>query len=231
MPNSYFRQLPSFEYVSRVPDAKIGDYIEVKNIFKRGFLREDIFSKLSFFEKYKIEGNERPDNIAYKVYNDSNLDWVVLIANNITNIQTEWPMENSIFDLYLRDKYGKGLSTEEEIYNNIYNGVHHYETTEVKNRQGVVIVPTGLQVENGYSVSYYDYIDELQIDSGNIAVPVTNYQYEENIENNKRNIYLLKPRYLNIVLDDMQELMAYKEGSSQYKTETLKRADDIRLYS
>jgi len=230
MPNSYFRQLPSFEYVSRVPDAKIGDFIEVKNIFKRGFLREDIFSNLAFFEKYKIEGNERPDNIAYKVYNDSNLDWVVLMANNIINIQTEWPMENSIFDLYLRDKYGKGLSTEEEIYNNIYNGVHHYETKEVKNRRGVVIVPAGLQVEDGYSVSYYDYIDELQIDSGNIAVPVTNYQYEEKIDNDKRNIYLLKPRYLNIVLDDMQELMAYKEGSSQYKTETLKRANDIRLF-
>ena len=230
MPNSYFRQLPSFEYVSRVPDAKIGDFIEVKNIFKRGFLREDIFSNLAFFEKYKIEGNERPDNIAYKVYNDSNLDWVVLMANNIINIQTEWPMENSIFDLYLRDKYGKGLSTEEEIYNNIYNGVHHYETKEVKNRRGVVIVPAGLQVEDGYSVSYYDYIDELQIDSGNIAVPVTNYQYEEKIDNDKRNIYLLKQRYLNIVLDDMQELMAYKEGSSQYKTETLKRANDIRLF-
>lgn len=231
MANPYFRKLPSFEYVSRIPDAKIGDYIEVKNLFKKGSLRPDIFKNVAFFEKYKIEGDDRPDNVAYKVYNDSTLDWVVLISNNIINIQTEWPLTQNSFDNYLRDKYGIGLTTEEEIYNNIYNGVHHYETIEIKNSQGVVIVPAGLQVPEDYSVSFYDFFIDSHIDTGNIAVPVTNYDYEEKIENDKRNIYILKQRYLNIVLDDMIDLMTYKEGSSQYMTETLKRADNIRLYS
>ena len=231
MTNPYFRKLPSFEYVSRVPDAKIGDYVEVKNLFKRGSLRPDIFNNVAFFEKYKIEGDDRPDSVAYKVYDDSTLDWVVLVSNNIVNIQTEWPLTQVSFDNYLREKYGVGLTTEEEIYNNIYNGIHHYETIEVKNSQGVVIVPAGLQVQEDYSVSFYDFTIDSQIDTGNIAVPVTNYEYEEKIESDKRNIYILKQRYLNIVLDDMIDLMSYKEGSSQYKTETLKRADNIRLYS
>ncbi len=231
MANPYFRQIPSFEYVSRLPDAKIGDYIEVKNLFKRGNIRPDIFKNVAFFEKYKIEGDDRPDNVAFKVYNDSTLDWVILVSNNIVNIQTEWPLTQNCFDTYLREKYGVGLTTEEDIYNNIYNGVHHYETAEVKNSQGVVIVPAGLQVDDGYSTSFYDYFIDSPIDTGNISVPVTNYEYEEKLENDKRNIYVLKQRYLNIVLDDMQEMMEYKEGSSQYKTETLKRADDIRLYS
>jgi hypothetical protein len=231
MANPYFRKLPSFEYVSRLPDAKIGDYIEVKNIFKKGRIRPDIFNELAFFEKYKILGNDRPDNVAYKLYDDSTLDWIVLLSNNIINIQTEWPLTQNSFDTYLKEKYGVGFNTEEEVYNNIYNGIHHYESREVKNTQGITIVPAGLQVPNGYSVNYHDYLIDTQIDTGNIAIPVTNYEYEEKLENDKRNIYVLKSRYLNIILDDMENLMSYKEGASQNLSDTLKRADNIRLYS
>jgi hypothetical protein len=69
------------------------------------------------------------------------------------------------------------------------------------------------------------------ITTGNIATPITNYEYEEKIEDNKRNIYLLKSTYLGIVLNDMSEIMEYKEGSTQFVSETLKRGDNIRLYS
>lgn len=231
MANPYFRKLPSFEYVSRVPDAKIGDYIEVKNIFKRGNIRPDIFKNLTFFEKYKIIGDNRPDNVAFEVYDDSFLDWVILLSNNIMNIQTEWPLTQESFDTYLREKYGIGLNTEEEVYNNIYNGVHHYETTEIKNSQGVTIVPGGLQVDSEFSVSYYDFFIDQQIDTGNISIPVTNYEYEERLEDAKRNIFVLKPKYLNIILDDMNDMMRYKEGATQYVSGTLKRSDNIRLYS
>ena len=230
MTNPYFRQLPSFEYVSRLPDAKIGDYIEVKNLFKKGTLRPDIFQEVSFFEKYKITGDDRPDNVAFEIYDDSTLDWVVLLSNNIVNIQSEWPLTQLSFDTYLREKYGVGLNTEEEVYGKIYD-THHYETIEIKNSQGVVIIPDGLEVPQDYSVSYYDFFIESQINLSNVTTPVTNYEYEEKLEDAKRNIYVLKQRYLNIVLDDMEELMAYKEGATQYVSDTLKRADNIRLYS
>jgi hypothetical protein len=221
--SNYFRRLPDFDYVSRLPEAKIGDYVKVKNLFKRGKLREDIFENLSFFTKYKIKGDDRPDNVAYEVYQDQTLDWLVLICNNIVNIQTEWPMTQQTFDEYLMDKY--------ENYDTIYNGIHHYETTEVKNSQGVVIVPAGLQVESPYPVNYYDYYISQQGYVPDASVEVTNYQYEEQLEENKRNIYLLKPRYLNVVIDDMADIMAYKKGSTQYVSDTLKTADNIRLYS
>ena len=232
MTNPYFRKLPSFEYVSRLPNSKIGDYIEVKNLFKKGKLREDIFQNLAFFEKYKILGDDRPDNVAYELYEDATLDWVVLLSNNIVNIQTEWPLTQNSFDTYLREKYGSGLNSEEEIYNTIYNGVHHYETVEVKNSQGVTIIPAGLEVPENYASgwSYYDFFTDSQVTITNATVPVTNYEYEEKIENEKRNIYVLKGRYLNVVLDDMEDLMRYKEGASQYVSDTLKRADDIKLY-
>jgi len=221
--SNYFNRLPDFEYVSRLPDAQISDYITVKNLFKKGKLREDIFQNLTFFTKYQIQGNDRPDNVAFEVYKDSSLDWLVLTCNNIINIQTEWPLPQQQFDNYLLDKYGD--------YNTLYNGIHHHETVEVKNSQGVVIVPAGLQVESNYSVSYYDYFAGSQVTRNNIVESVTNYQYEEIQEDKKRNIFLLKPRFLNVVLDDLEDMMTYREGSSQYVTETLKRADNIRLYT
>ena len=221
--SSYFQRVPDLNYVSRLPDAKIGDYIRVKNLFKKGKLREDIFQNLAFFEKYKIVGDDRPDNVAFEVYDDASLDWVVLISNNVLNIQSEWPLPQTDFDRFVLDKYGD--------YDTLYNGIHHYETEEVKNSQGITIVPAGLQVDSSYSVSYYDFFIELPITTGNISVPITNYEYEEKVENDKRNIFLLKPRFLNVVLDDMEELMQYKKGSTQFVSENLKTGDNIRLYS
>jgi hypothetical protein len=221
--SNYFRRLPDFEYVSRLPDAKIGDYITVKNLFKKAKLREDIFQDIAFFEKYKITGNDRPDNVAFEVYDDSSLDWLVLTCNNILNIQSEWPLPQQQFDNYLLDKYGD--------YDTLYSGIHHYETVEEKNSQGVTIVPAGLKVESDYSVSYYDYFIDSQITKTNLVTPITNYEYEDKLEDAKRNIYLLKPRYLNIVFDDLDEMMAYEKGSTQYVSETLKRGDNIRLFN
>ena len=221
---SYFKQVPDFEYVSRIAGSKnISDYIAVKNLFKKGKIRDDIFQELAFFEKYKISGNDRPDNVAFEVYRDSNLDWVILLSNNIINVQSEWPLLQDDFDRYLVEKYGD--------YNTLYNGIHHYETSEVKNSQGVTVVPSGLEVSSPYTVSYYDYLTSLQIDTGNISVPVTNYEYEIKLEDAKRNIFLLKKEYLGIITNDMPEIMEYREGATQYVSSTLKRGDNIRLYS
>jgi hypothetical protein len=220
--SNYFRQVPNLEYVNRLPNAKIGDYALVKNLFKRGKLREDIFENLSFFTKYQIEGDDRPDNVAFKVYNDSNLDWVVLICNNILNIQTEWPLPQNDFDGILLEKYGD--------YDTLYNGVHHYETTEVTNSQGVVIIPAGLQVQSDYTLTYYDYFADSLVTVNDAVIPVTNYEYEEGVENDKRNIFILKQEYLNVVQDDMEEIMTYRKGSTQYKSGTVKTGENIRLY-
>ena len=221
--SSYFQRVPDFNYVSRLPDSKIGDYIRVKNLFKKGKLREDIFQNLAFFEKYKIVGDDRPDNVAFEVYKDSSLDWIVLLSNNVLNVQSEWPLPQTDFDRFVLDKYGD--------YDTLYNGIHHYETIEIKNTQGVTIVPAGLQVDSSYSVSYYDFFTDLQVTTGNLATPITNYEYEEKIDNDKRNIFILKSRYLNIVFYDMEEIMQYKKGSTQYVSESLKTGDNIKLYS
>ena len=219
--SSYFSEVPDFEYVSRLPDSKISDYIRVKNLFKRGFLREDIFRDLTFFTKYQVRGDDRPDNVAFEIYKDSTLDWLVLTANNIVNIQNEWPIPNNVFDELMTEKYG--------TYENLIGGIHHYETIEVKDARNVVIVNAGLQVESTYSITFFD---ERAGDMKTVTptIPITNYQYEQKVNEAKRNIYLLKPKYLQVVRDDLEDLMIYREGSTQYVSETLKRAENIRLY-
>ena len=219
--SNYFSQLPDFEYVSRLPDSRISDYIPVKNLFMRGKLREDIFQNVAVFTKYKIKGNDRPDNVAYEVYGDANLDWLVLTCNNIINVYDEWPLSQFDFENYLLEKYG--------TYENI-NATHHYETTEVKNTAGVVVLPAGLEVDSNYSISFYDDRIEGMTTVSSPVIEITNYMYEDRLQEDRRNIFLLKPRFLNVVKDDMEEMMIYKKGSTQYKSETLKTADNIRLF-
>ena len=219
--SNYFSKLPDFNYVSRLPNAKISDYITVKNLFKRGLLREDIFQNLTFFTKYSIKGDDRPDNVAYQVYDDQNLDWLVLVCNNIINVYSEWPLTQRQFDSYLLEKY--------DNINRIYDEIHHYETTEVKTSEGVIIVPAGLQVESDYSLQFYDSPARRYTIVSPVKA-VSNYEYELKLEEDKRNIFLLKPEYINVAKDDLEEMMTYGKGSTQYISETLKSADNIRLY-
>ena len=124
MAKTYFRQLPDFDYVNRTSENRnISAYETVKNIFKRAKISDDIFSDLTFFTKYKIVGDDRPDNVANKFYDDPRLDWIVLLSNNIMNVQTEWPMTQSDYYDFLIDKYGDEATI---------NKVHHHRCTGVR---------------------------------------------------------------------------------------------------
>ena len=222
MADPYFRYLPEFEYVNRTKEGRSeGDYSVVKNFFKRAKLREDIFQELTFFTKHIVEGDDRPDNVAFKFYGDSNLDWVVLLSNNIVNVQSEWPLSQADFNAYVTGKY------DEET---LYSGIHHYESREVKTTDNSIIIPAGQRVGVAQSVSYYDDALGQHVRATDIALPVTNFTHEEKLNNDKRNIFVLKASYLNLVFDDLEEIMEYKKGSTQYVSETLVQGDNIRLF-
>ena len=223
MPNPYFSNLTDFLYVNRTVDGRSeGDYSVVKNFFKRAKLRDDIFQDLAFFTKYTVIGDDRPDTVATKIYDDPTLDWVVLLSNNIVNIQSEWPLGQAAFNTYVTEKYGYETT--------LYSGIHHYESREVKANDGTIIIPSGARVSVGQSVSFFDEDSSQQIIRTDVAMPVTNYMFEEKLNDEKRNIFILKPIYLNILFDDIDQIMRNKKGSTQFISETLVRGDDIRLY-
>jgi len=223
MPNPYFSNLTDLLYVNRTEDARSeGDYSVVKNFFKRAKLREDIFQDLAFFTKYIVIGDDRPDNVAARIYDDPTLDWVVLMSNNIVNVQSEWPMSQGDFNTYITEKYGDETT--------LYSGIHHYEANEVKTSDGSVIIASGTRVSVGQSVSYFDEASSQHIVKTDVASPITNYMHEDKLNNDKRNIFILKPIYLNILFDDLEEIMANKKGSTQFISETLVKGDNIRLF-
>lgn len=220
---SYFRQVPDFDYVNRDSDGKsIGDYQVVKNLFKRVKIRQDILENLAYFSQYKITGDDRPDNVAFEIYGDESFDWLVLLSNNIMSVQTEWPLSQAAFNDFLIKKYGSIEKT---------NNIHHYETRELKNDRGEIVVRKGLNVPKNYKVEYFDTRRNQYVVRTNEVDAVTNYTYEVRKEEAKRNIYLLKADYIELVLDDVQRLMPYKKGSTQYVSRTLKKGEDIRLFN
>ena len=222
MSQPYFRYIPDLDYVSRIPNAKdITDYIRVKNFFKRAKISEEIFQDLSFFTKYKVLPDERPDNIAFKLYGDQNLDWLVMLANNIIDPVNEWPLTQQDLHDYMISKY----DDEESFFN-----VHHYETVEVKDSSDNVIVKSGLEVPQDYSISFFDIGLGVNVTQTNITKAITNYDFENDLQDKKSNIYALKPSYVTVVINDLEDAMTYQTGSSQYISDNVVKGENIRLY-
>jgi hypothetical protein len=217
-PNSYFRQLPQLDYPSLSNDRKSAyDYQLVKNLFKRAVLRDDVFNDVTNFEKYSVEGDERPDQVAYDFYGDSGLDWIILTTNNIIHVRDEWPMSNRDFLTYLNEKY-----TSEELSN-----VHHYETREIRDESNTLIQPAGVRVKSDYSVTYVEN-DTVKTESS--IKMLTFLEHETNLNDAKRNINILKPDYVEIFLRDIKEIMRYKQ-SSQFISDRLKETENPRIIS
>ena len=217
-PNSYFRQLPNLDYPSLRNDRNSAyDYQVVKNIFKRAVLRDDIFDEITAFTKYSVQGDERPDQVAYQFYNDSGLDWVILATNNIVHVRDEWPMGNQDFLTYLNAKY-----TEAQLAN-----IHHYETKIIRDSSGTLIQPEGKTVPAGYTVNF---LDNGSLRSESSLTSFSFLEHETNLNDAKRNINILKSSYISLFLDNVEEIMEYKK-SSQYISNDLKKTENPRIIS
>ena len=217
-PNSYFRQIPNLDYPSLRNDRNSAyDYQVVKNIFKRAVIRDDIFNEITAFTKYSVVGDERPDQVAYQFYNDSGLDWVILATNNIIHVRDEWPMGNQDFLTYLNGKY-----TEAELAN-----IHHYETKIIRDSSGRLIQPEGLTVPSDYSISF---LDNGVLRTESKITSFTFLEHETNLNDDKRQINILKPEYLTVFLEDFENIMEYKP-SRQFVSDKLKKTENPRIIS
>ena len=217
-PNAYFRQLPNLNYPSLKNDRTSAyDYQVVKNIFKRAVIRNDVFDEVTAFTKYSVVGDERPDQVADNFYNDSTLDWVVLTTNNIVHVRDEWPMGNQDFLTYLNGKY-----TEAQLAN-----IHHYETKVIRDSNGKLIQPSGLTVPADHSISF---VDNGVLREESSLTSFTFLEHETIVNDNKRNINVLRSEYLNFFLESFEEIMEYKP-SKQFVTDSLKKTENPRLIS
>ena len=211
----YFRELPNLLYQSPYSNRISSEsYITAKNIFRRMKIRDDLKNVFSVFNKYEINDGDRPDNVAKELYGKSSFDWVVLLTANIVNVRDEWPLSSKELYDFTVSKYGLTKINE----------VRHHETTEVKNNRGIVILPKGKVVDDDFKIPNPENINaELNPVRG-----VTYYEYESILNEEKRNIDVLRSEYLQQFLNDIRNEMIYKR-SSQFVNDKLAKTENTRV--
>ena len=203
----YFRELPDLRYPSFLPNKTSSlDYVEVKNIFRRAKLRDDLQNNFTIFNKYEISMGARPDTVAENLYGSSQFDWVVLTVAGIINVRNEWPLSDRDLYDYSLDKYGESL-----------NSVKFFETTEVKDTSSRMILPKGKAVDSNFTIPK----PGEPTATLNPVVGISNYEYETRLNEKKRNIFVLREEYLQEFLNDMREIMTYNKSSEYINSKTI----------
>lgn len=210
---SYFRELPDLFYQSPLSTRNSSkEYVRIKNLFRRVKLRDDLQNVFTLFNKYSIRDGERPDTIAENLYGASDLDWVVMMTAGVINLTDDWPLSNYDLYTYVDNKYGNNL-----------NSIRFYETIEVKDSSGRLLLPKGKIVDSDFTIPNPD-IPALNL---NPVTGITNYEYEVRVNDEKSNIFILKPEYLQLYLADMRRIMQY-EKSSEYINRRLAATENTR---
>ena len=209
---SYFRELPNLDYQSPLSNKNSSlDYVRVKNLFRRVKLRDDLQNVFTIFNKYIVRDGARPDTVADELYNSPDLDWVVLITAGIVNVREQWPLSDKDLYNFALNKYGFAD----------LNAVKYYKTTEVRDSSKRLILPAGKVVDSSFTIP--DPSNGLA--TLNPVTAVSNYEYEVEKNNKKRELFILKPEYLGQFLTDMRKIMFY-DKSSQYVNERLIKTEN-----
>ena len=235
----YFKELPNILYQSPLLHKNSStDYISIKNLFRRAKLYDYLGNNVSIFNKFVIGDGDRPDTIAESLYNDSSLDYVVVLVAGITNINHEWPLQDfQVYD-YALQKYG----SESKMFED-----HHYETFEIKDDKGRQILPPDLIVDKDFKMdgsalrfnSTYTLIseagntqlddkNEYTVSTDNIARAVSNFEYEISENEKKREINVLRNGYLSIFINDLRDVVKY-DKSSGYITNNLAKTENTNV--
>ena len=207
-------------YFSYIPDVFVrtksyrtgtnDPYVMAKNLFRRIKIRDDLSDVILGFEKYTIQNNERPDQVAEKVYKNVNYDWVILLCNNIINIYDEWPMTEQELYNYMVRKYGKAD----------VESIHHWETQEIRNTRGDIQLRAGFEVPENFE---YTRPDGTLIPREELIRPISNYDYESGLNDYKRGIHVLKPQFLNSFVEEFEDLVEYLPSNEVDPMTGLKR--------
>ena len=177
---SYFDRFPLMAY----DVAGNENYKLLPNILKRVKLRSGLRSGSYLFDAYDVQDGERPEDIAFKLYGDAELHWIVLMTNNVTDRYYQWPLTQPQFQEHLTDKYGAGSE----------DATHHFEKT----------TDSGRTTSNG--PNDYSHLVECNEDDENPAI-ITNRQYEQRLQDGYRQIRLLDKKFLGVFVEEFENLI------------------------
>ena len=171
-----------FMFPDIIYDAKgNGKETFMKDIFRRVKVRGDVKTNFVEFDYYNVQDGETPEMIAYKYYDDSELHWTILVINNIVDYYSDWPMSVQRFEQYIKEKYANPQA------------IHHYEINQTSG-------DTTETIDVGMNTTDYG-----------SASAISNYQYEQKLQDEKRQIRLIQPRFISNFVDEFEAKI--KEGA------------------
>jgi len=169
----YFSEFPTIPY-----DAEgNGKFKDVKNLLRRVGVRAKVKTNTMLYDTYDVKNGETPESIAFKLYDDAELHWVIMIINNITDRFHDWPLTEAQFLQFINDKYDN------------VNAVHHYEISQQSG-------DTKKKINIGTDNTDYP-----------AATAITNYEHEQEVQDNKRKIRLLDPSYIGQFVEEYKSLI------------------------
>tara|TARA_Y100001951_G_scaffold18676_1_gene13922 strand:+ start:151 stop:837 length:687 start_codon:yes stop_codon:yes gene_type:complete len=214
----FFDSTPNFLY----PDFfEAGKFKLSKNLFRRVRARDSINSIFSSSVKYTIKSGQTPDQIAYDLLGDTEHYWTILLINNITDTQTQWPYDDYELDKIIEDRYG-----------DLADKIRHWETKEVKDSYNNIVLESGIIIEvfsnttaqnaSSYTPTWswtyaYSRSDSAVTErtlTGSDLYPTTNREYEHQLNDLKREIWIPQPSSISLMESEIEELLEY---DTEYK--------------
>jgi hypothetical protein len=177
---SYFSRFPKLAY----DITNTNNWRLVPDILRRVKQRASIKAGQFLFDNYDVKEGEKPEDIAFKWFGDAQLHWVILMTNDITDRYYQWPMNQPQFQEFMTDKYDVGNE----------DTIHHYEIARSSGRT------------TGQGPNDYSYLVECNSDEVG-AIPVTNREYEQRIQDKNRSIRLLNQRHLAEFIEEFDNLI------------------------
>ena len=216
----YFSILPNIKYDVKPQSFPFSssDYVEVNNFFRRYTINEDIFDFTVYLNQYAVRQGVRIEFIAEEIYGRPQLDWVIALTNNITNIYQDWPMDDNSLQKWAEEKYGS----------TVYNDLAYYEiSTDVKNSTGLAVLKKGQKVDSNFYNESFSYNNGdaantvITVDGSSVASPVTLWEEVVRQNEEKRKIWVIKPQYIDPLMTSLKKQSKYGKCSA-YLSKKLK---------
>ena len=169
----YFANFPIIPYDS----VGNGEFKLVTNLLKRVAVRSKVKTNVMIFDTYDVKEGETPETLAHKFYGDSELHWVILLVNDITDRYHQWPMNYIQFLTYVNDKYTNA------------NATHHYY---IEQTSGNTDIRINIGTDNTGHAG---------------ATAVTNLEYEEDRQDQLRQIRVMNPAYVSGFVSEFEKLV------------------------
>ena len=149
----------------------------ITNLTRKVGFRKFALTNTAVFSRYTIKDGETPESIAHDRWQDAQLHWIILLANNIMDRYHDWPMSYPQFVDFVTGKYTD------------VNAVHHYEINATSG-------DTTKTINIGTNNTNYP-----------SATLITNFEYEDERQNELRRIILIKDEFVPIVKKQFQNYM------------------------